>query len=52
MKTILVVDDDYELLGAVAAFLESEGYRVVSEHDGKLGLARLRSERPDQVVTD
>jgi DNA-binding response OmpR family regulator len=52
MKTILIVDDDYELVGAVTAFLESEGYRVVSASDGKAGLARLRSDRPDLVVTD
>ena len=33
-ETILVVDDDREIVGAVAAALEKEGYRVLRAYDG------------------
>ena len=32
--TILVVDDDREIVGAIAAALEKEGYRVLRAYDG------------------
>lgn len=31
---ILVVDDDREIVGAIAAALEKEGYRVLRAYDG------------------
>ena len=33
-ETILVVDDDREIVGAIAAALEKEGYRVLRACDG------------------
>ena len=33
-ETILVVDDDREIVGAIAAALEKEGYRVLRAYDG------------------
>ncbi|MCI8422055.1 MAG: response regulator transcription factor [Lawsonibacter sp.] len=33
-ETILVVDDDREIAGAIAAALEKEGYRVLRAYDG------------------
>ena len=33
-ETILVVDDDREIAGAIAAALEKEGWRVLRAHDG------------------
>jgi len=52
MKTILVVDDDYELLSVITAFLEGEGFLVVGANNGKTGLNLLKSRRPDLVLTD
>jgi CheY-like chemotaxis protein len=52
MKTILVVDDDYDLLSVITAFLESEGFLVVGANNGKAGLNLLKSRRPDLVLTD
>ena len=33
-ETILVVDDDREIVGAIAAALEKEGYHVLRAYDG------------------
>jgi CheY-like chemotaxis protein len=52
MKTILIVDDDYELAETLSALLRDEGYRVLTSDNGKHGLARLKSERPDLLLTD
>ena len=33
-ETILVVDDDAEIVRAIAILLEKEGYRVLKAYDG------------------
>ena len=52
MKTILVVDDEAELVRALRGYLEKDGYRVVSARDGQMALAVFRQERPDLVLLD
>jgi DNA-binding response OmpR family regulator len=52
MKRILVVDDDYELVENLTAFLQCEGYDVISADNGKLGLTRLKIDKPDLLLTD
>ncbi len=52
MKTILVVDDEADIVEAVAEFLTGEGYRVVSAGNGTYALARLEKENPNLVLTD
>lgn len=49
---ILVVDDDPDILDAVAMILESQGYKVVTARDGIEGLAMLKAEQPDLMVLD
>jgi DNA-binding response OmpR family regulator len=51
-KTILLVDDDVDILSAMRTILEKQGYRVVTAPDGDLGLARAEREAPDLVVVD
>ena len=36
-ETVLVVDDDREIVGAIALALEKEGYRVLRAYDGMDG---------------
>ena len=50
--TILVVDDDPEVLTALRTLLEREGYRVLTASDGNTGLAAAEREAPDLVVVD
>jgi len=49
---ILVVDDDPDILDAVAMILESQGYTVVTAHDGIEGLATLKAENPALMILD
>ncbi len=49
---ILVVDDDPDILDAVALILESQGYKVVTARDGIEGLANLKAEQPDLMILD
>jgi two-component system cell cycle sensor histidine kinase/response regulator CckA len=51
-KTILVVEDDEQVLSMIIKHLEHEGYRVVSATDGLIGKKLLRTEQYDLVVTD
>ncbi len=51
-KTILLVDDDAEILTAMQAAAEKKGYRVVTASDGNAGLALAEKEQPDLVVVD
>jgi len=41
-RSILIVEDDPDVRGALAAVLESEGYCVVEAADGREALRRLR----------
>jgi CheY-like chemotaxis protein len=52
MKTILIVDDEFGIVEALASLLEDEGYRVVTAANGEDGLARLRKEQPNLVLID
>lgn len=49
---ILVVDDEKKLVRLVSAYLEKEGYTVVSAFDGDTALEIFEREAPDLVVLD
>lgn len=52
-QTLLVVDDDDEVLDALQELLGAEGYRVLTAHDGEEALRWLNSEtKIDLVITD
>jgi len=51
-KTILLVDDDPEIVAALRTVLQQKGYRVVTASDGNAGLAVAERERPDLVIVD
>jgi DNA-binding response OmpR family regulator len=51
-KTILLVDDEEDILEAMRSVLEKRGYRVVIAMDGTQGLAAARQDPPDLVVVD
>ena len=51
-RTILLVDDDADILSAMRTVLERRGYRVVTAGDGNAGLAAAEREGPDLVVVD
>ncbi len=52
MSTILLVDDEPDLMELYTDVLEVMGYQVVQAHDGVEALEKARQQRPDLVVTD
>jgi DNA-binding response OmpR family regulator len=51
-KTILLVDDDPEIVEAMRLTLENKGFRVLVARDGNAGLAVAEREDPHLVVLD
>ncbi len=52
MKTVLVVEDEYDLLATLRAILEGEGYATQSCSDGREAIDRMRSQKPDLLLMD
>ena len=51
-KTILIVDDDHELVEGLRAVLERQGYRIIQAHDGHQAKQQIYNQRPDLVILD
>ena len=51
-KTVLLVDDDVEIVEAVRYALEGVGHTVIVARDGNQGLALAERENPDLIVLD
>lgn len=51
-KTILLVDDDPEIMEAMRLTLENKGFRVIVARDGNAGLIVAERENPDLIILD
>src|SRR5262249_55430450 len=51
-KTILIVDDDSELVDGLRLVLERQGYRVLRASDGHQAKAAINNQRQDLVILD
>ena len=51
-RKILIVDDDSDLVEAVTMILKSKKFEVVAAYDGKEGIEKVKTERPDLLVLD
>ena len=51
-ETILLVDDEQNIIDLAKMYLEQEGFRVISARDGETALDRIRRDRPALVVLD
>ena len=51
-QTILVVDDEARLVSLIRAYLEQDGFHVVTAHDGKAAIFVAREEKPDLIILD
>lgn len=51
-KKILVVDDEPDFVSMIKMRLESSGYEVITSSNGKEGLEKVDSEKPDVVFLD
>jgi CheY-like chemotaxis protein len=52
MKTILVVDDEPDIIKVLQLRLENKGYKVISASDGKEGLKIAKEHVPDLIIMD
>jgi len=52
VKKILVVDDEKRIVEILQAYLERDGYRVITAYDGRSALNLARSNSPDLVILD
>lgn len=52
MTTILVIDDDRNLLESLLTLLEFEGYHPVGASNGQDGIALAREHLPDLIICD
>ncbi len=50
--TILVIDDEQNILNLVTAYLQAEGYTVHTAVDGPSGLKAAQAFKPDLIVLD
>jgi DNA-binding response OmpR family regulator len=51
-KTILIVDDDKDLVQGLRLVLEGLGYRILCAYDGVAGLSVAEKERPHLLIVD
>ena len=51
-KTILIVEDEPQIVMGLRDALEFEGFRVVSAGRGKDGVALWKSDAPDAIILD
>jgi two-component system alkaline phosphatase synthesis response regulator PhoP len=51
-QTILVVDDEPQIVEIVGDYLKQAGYRVLTARDGQTALTIARHERPDLILLD
>jgi two-component system alkaline phosphatase synthesis response regulator PhoP/two-component system response regulator VicR len=49
---VLVCDDERHIVRLIQVNLERQGYQVITAFDGKEGLEKIRSEKPNLVVLD
>ena len=51
-KSILVIDDDYEVIELVRNRLEANHYKVLTAADGVSGFALAKEQKPDLIILD
>lgn len=52
MRKILIADDEQHLLNTVRAYLEADGFRVITVKNGRDALFAARHEQPDLIILD
>ena len=51
-KTVLIVEDEKNIVDILRFNLERKGYRTLEAYDGEEGLRRAREEKPDLILPD
>ncbi|MBW1797304.1 MAG: response regulator transcription factor [Deltaproteobacteria bacterium] len=50
--TILIVDDDRDIVQTIKGNLELDGYEVLCAYDGRSGIDMAKTHRPDLIILD
>jgi CheY-like chemotaxis protein len=51
-KTILIVDDEADVVAYLSTLLTDSGYEIVTASDGKEGFEKVRLNKPDLITLD
>jgi len=51
-KTILIIDDDIDLVEILRVTLEAQGFRVIDAQTGERGLSMAQEQDPDLILLD
>ncbi len=51
-KTVMIVDDEADVLLSVTQILEANNYRTIKARDGQECLDKLKAEKPDVLLLD
>jgi DNA-binding response OmpR family regulator len=52
MKTILVIEDNRDILENLTEYLEMEGYKILAANNGRRGIDLAREFIPDLIICD
>jgi DNA-binding response OmpR family regulator len=52
MKTILVIEDNEDILENLTEYFEMEGYKILRSNNGKTGVELAREFIPDLIICD
>jgi len=51
-QSILIIEDDTDLVAAIVKLLQNKGYSVSYAYDPEEGMKKLDQERPDLIILD
>ena len=51
-EKILIIEDDTDLIAAIAKILENKGYTAICAYDPEEGLEKLNQDKPDLIILD
>ena len=51
-KKVLVIDDEQDQVTYLETLLRDNGYDTISANDGKVGMEKVKSEKPDLIILD
>jgi len=52
VATILIIDDDFDIVEAMRMTLEANGFNVVAAYSGAEGLRTIKTVAPDLIILD
>ena len=51
-ETILIIEDEEDILALLSSLLENEGYKIITACNGREGLEKFQELNPDLILTD